>query len=519
MLQGQKAAASSKGPKVVIVGAGISGLAAAAKLSANNINNLLVLEGKNRIGGRISTIKIGDRFVEEGATWIHGADGNPILAIARSIGAKVEVWDYAEKIEKAGWHRKNGRRFSNAEIKMLQEAYKTHLAIIENMIFTECKDEDFLHEHRRQNVLNFFEEVWEEQILRGRTGEEEEILRSSLRLLYHKECQDAGVKDIRDCAIHSFAVYETLQGYDSVLPGGYDKILEPVAREIPESAIRLNSAVERIEWNDGVGGCGWHDNGKKPVRVIYNDLASGRKETVYADHVIVTVSIGCLHRYGPSTFFPPLPEDKTSACKRLSFDTVNKIALAYDQPFWSRDQTAVILLADDVTLGKGEHWSRDLIQFNVRGSGDARWLEGWLCGDHADEVEKLTNDEVGKTCTELFRKFVGPHVPEPTATHVTRWGSDRFCHGSYACLNSDTTGDDIDNLAAPLPGNKDATHPLQLLFAGEATSRKYFGTVHGAMFSGQREAHRILRHYSKAVGSVKGCNGVDSKVLQQLSKV
>ncbi|KAJ7300335.1 hypothetical protein JRQ81_000029 [Phrynocephalus forsythii] len=60
-----------------------------------------------------------------------------------------------------------------------------------------------------------------------------------------------------------------------------------------------------------------------------------------------------------------------------------------------------------------------------------------------------------------------------------------------------SNGDDIDHLAAPVPRLSDSGPPLQLLFAGEATQDQY-STTHGAYFSGQREADRLIQHYKFA---------------------
>lgn len=55
--------------RVVIVGAGISGISAAAKLIENGFNNLVVLEAENRIGGRVMTVPFGNNVLDMGAQW------------------------------------------------------------------------------------------------------------------------------------------------------------------------------------------------------------------------------------------------------------------------------------------------------------------------------------------------------------------------------------------------------------------------------------------------------------------
>lgn len=75
----------------------------------------------------------------------------------------------------------------------------------------------------------------------------------------------------------------------------------------------------------------------------------------------------------------------------------------------------------------------------------------------------------------------GITVPEPIQTVCTRWGSDPFCLGSYSNVAVGASGDDYDILAESVGDGR-------LFFAGEATTRRYPATMHGAFLSGLREA-------------------------------
>jgi len=92
------------------------------------------------------------------------------------------------------------------------------------------------------------------------------------------------------------------------------------------------------------------------------------------------------------------------------------------------------------------------------------------------------------------------HIPDPTDVYSSRWGSDPYSLGSYSCATMSGSGDDREVLAAPLPepssSDDRSFQPMQLLFAGECTSRDAFGTVHGAFATGQREADRLIRCYA-----------------------
>lgn len=55
--------------RIIVVGAGISGISAAARLLENGFKNLIVLEAENRIGGRVCTVPFADNRVDLGAQW------------------------------------------------------------------------------------------------------------------------------------------------------------------------------------------------------------------------------------------------------------------------------------------------------------------------------------------------------------------------------------------------------------------------------------------------------------------
>ena len=59
--------------QVVVVGAGLAGLAAAQRLHESGFEDVLVLEAQRRVGGRVHTIEHGDFLLELGAQWLHGA--------------------------------------------------------------------------------------------------------------------------------------------------------------------------------------------------------------------------------------------------------------------------------------------------------------------------------------------------------------------------------------------------------------------------------------------------------------
>ena len=79
--------------QVIVIGAGIAGLAAARTL-ADRGHDAVLLEARDRIGGRIWTSRWSDAAIDLGASWIHGVDGNPIAELARAVGVRTVATTY-----------------------------------------------------------------------------------------------------------------------------------------------------------------------------------------------------------------------------------------------------------------------------------------------------------------------------------------------------------------------------------------------------------------------------------------
>ena len=101
-------------------------------------------------------------------------------------------------------------------------------------------------------------------------------------------------------------------------------------------------------------------------------------------------------------------------------------------------------------------------------------------------METLSKERVKTDIMRRLREFQ-PDLPDPIKIVITKWNSNENTLGSYSyqTLKSVQVGVGPRNLAEPVGDGR-------VLFAGEATNEKHFGTVHGAIESGWREADRII---------------------------
>jgi len=100
---------------VVIVGAGMAGLSAANRLKSSGVKNIVVLEARNRVGGRLYSIPLNNStFLDMGASWIHGASkNNPLVKVVASSG--VQISDQPTDFENANTYYSNGKMVSTSK--------------------------------------------------------------------------------------------------------------------------------------------------------------------------------------------------------------------------------------------------------------------------------------------------------------------------------------------------------------------------------------------------------------------
>lgn len=129
-------------------------------------------------------------------------------------------------------------------------------------------------------------------------------------------------------------------------------------------------------------------------------------------------------------------------------------------------------------------------------------LVALMAGSAAYSVEETDNDSLVREITDRLTKiFSQVEVPQPSEVIVTRWKRDPFARGSYSFIGPETLAEDYDVMARPVGS---------IHFAGEATSRNYPATVHGAYLSGLRAASDVM---DSLLGGIKVTSPLISRGL------
>ena len=411
---------------VVVIGAGIAGLTAAKTLQDLGYD-VIVLEARNRIGGRLYTDwSLGAPF-EWGAGWIHGPKGNPISGLARAVGAQTFVTDDDEYQVFAP----DGTQQDDAAVDAGWESLENIFGKIDDRF-----DND-------QALVKAIKKVAPKAM-------KDPIRRWQLSAGYEF---DAG-GPIEDLSALYFDDDEAFEGDDVIVLTGYDKILGPIANGLD---IRLNQPVTEVEYQAGDGA------------IVYSG------DTQYeCRFVVCTLPLGVLQT-GSVKFSPPLPKAHRTRIKRMGMGNVTKLALKFDALYWPEDTQYFGLMTEE----KGR-WNYFL---NYRTFSPENILLGLSVGAYPLKTEKQRDAEMIADAMQSVRTMFGPQVPEPTQTLITRWSTDPYARGAYTYAKLGSVPSDFDKLADPIS--------KVIVMAGEHTLFKYHATVHGAHLSGLRAAEII----------------------------
>ncbi|MFT3741540.1 MAG: FAD-dependent oxidoreductase [Gammaproteobacteria bacterium] len=248
---------------------------------------------------------------------------------------------------------------------------------------------------------------------------------------------------------------EILPGGNGILQDGYEAIIQGLSAACP---IHYNTVVKTIHQHD------------KNIEITTT------QGTYDADVVIVTVPLGVLKR-GCITFSPELSISKQQAIQRLDMGLMNVVAMRFSDISWFEDLQACFFAASP-------HCS---MFFNLGLYLNLPIIIGYVGGITGLNFEAQSDQSILDTLMTCFRKSFNQNIAMPKKYFVTRWGNDPYSFGSYSYLPVGSTRQDCDILAQP--------ESNRLFFAGEATSKAFSATTHGAYLSGIREAERIIALY------------------------
>lgn len=550
-----KMSANSKYFDTIVIGAGISGLACAARLFQHRARagSVLVLEARDRIGGRIGSVYVNGHRLDTGANWVHGIgtedNPNPLMNILphkryRQLSSMVafrpsdeddsiKLRSNVKNDESDEWEDvsryvvpKSPTTFEDLVIPsdstgIIQGAMwgtiESIHEIAANTSPAEAKRTSILAALKKSDVFRHAFKELPSTYHRALSG-----------MLQFMEPMEAGPlaaqsaeheQDNPGMGLLEFAI-EDFEGDQLFLQDGYMAIVNEIAKDLFEAGvIKTSTEVEQIDWQ-----C-------NPISI---KTTSG---TYTAKDVICTLPLGVLkqrehksesaYTSTPILFQPALPQEKKQAISSLGFGTLDKIFLIYSKPWWTQEPYRSIFkrgiwkrpFSNDANVTEKSHtfqepdsfagFTNELPGIEIDQDGNVSTgprlismanlhsLSGFpvLCAfvscANAVQIERLSNADASALIQRTLTSWLGREPPNPQAVHVTRWASDHYAFGSYTHMITGLSETrHRDAFQRAVTNDKGAT----LRFAGEHTSLSHFATVHGALLSGWREADEILKN-------------------------
>jgi len=431
---------------VIVIGAGAAGLAAARSLAERSLR-VIVLEARDRIGGRVRWLPSARAVVpvELGAEFIHGR-AEETMALLRDAGTAA--------VDTAGESWTCG---DDGELRRDDQDWMSAAAILER---ARERDDD-------ESVDRFLRRFDSDRAMR----ETVDLARAFVEGFEAADPAIASAQSIAD---------ELRSGVDfaSARPlGGYGPMFERLrdACAVAGVATSLSTVVRRISWRRGA--------------VAIDAESCGEPRTIRARAAIVTLPVGVLRQSGDETeiaFDPILPAAKRTALGSLEMGHVVKVALVFRTAFWEHVSDGRYRDAGFFRC-TGRPFAAYWTQFPVR----SEQIVAWAGGPKATALAGASESELIGRALDGFGSLLGePGIArtefEGGAMHD--WGRDPFARGAYSYV---AVGGGSPRAVLSAPVND------TLFFAGEATSNDgQGGTVNGALQTGERAAREAAASLS-----------------------
>lgn len=436
---------------ILVLGAGVAGLAAARELSLAGFR-VTVLEARDRIGGRVHTFRDDDQLpIELGAEFVHGSPPET-LAIAKR--AKLDLVE----TENRHWYLKDGTVTDSREFWSKLED------VMEQMKQVRSRDlsfADFLTSYERTHDL----------------GEAKEIAALYVSGFHAAHIERIGIFGLNKANAAAESIgddkqFRLARGYGLIAQSLYEDAIAAGA------TVQLNAVVKLVSWRQDF---------------VEMALAAQPRQRYQAKRAVVTLPLGVmqsdLNDEGAVEFSPSLKTKIEAAC-RLEMGHALRVVFRFRERFWER----IKLPADDGS-------TKDLAQLAfihapaeavptwwTQAPSSTPMLVGWAGGAPAEQLLAETRKDIIGACLDsvsrIFRMPRSEIEALVESSHTHNWTSDPFSRGAYSYLPA---------------GGLNAQNELSraeagtLFFAGEATNTEgHSGTVHGAIASGIRAAKEII---------------------------
>lgn len=443
-------------PEVIIIGAGFSGLAAARKLHQNQVSFIL-LEARDRLGGRVYTKQFEGFYLDFGGQWI-GPTQDRMYALCREYGV-----EYFETYN------------SGKNILDLRNQIKTYRGVIPKMNLFALLNLDWLM-RKMQKMANSIsiEAPWAHAKAQewDQTTLEDFLLKNTRSkdayTVIRVGCETIFACDPKDLSLlHALFYIRSGTSLDCLInikngaqqhriKGGMQHLAEQIAAPF-SSQIRFDSAVQRIQKTE---------NGY---------LVSGTNFEMSCQQVIMAIPPPLLAKI---QFEPGFSAEKNELLKNYPMGRVGKCFLIYEKPFWRE-------------LGfSGQSVTDENVPFQTLfdcspQDGKKGILMGFTIGSRVERFFELDKVERQNTMVKMVSRYFGPQAESCLQYQDFSMSDEPWSGGCYAALMQTGAWTIWQDTYRKSEGN--------IHFAGTEAAERWHGYIEGAVRAGELAAEKILQ--------------------------
>ncbi|KAF2250840.1 FAD/NAD(P)-binding domain-containing protein [Trematosphaeria pertusa] len=530
--------AAGRIPHVCVVGAGVAGLRCADVLLQHGVR-VTILEGRDRVGGRLCQSSALGHMVDLGPNWIHGTDDNPILDLAKETNTMTMTWDGRQSVfDHLGQQMPDKEAAENTEIvwEIIEQAMK-------------YSNEESATIPADKSLYHYFEEKVAEMITDEMEGDEQ-VKRKRETILGMAEMWGAFVgTQIQSQSLKFFWLEECIDGENLFVAETYHKVLARIAEPALAGAeIKFGHKVKKLV-----------SKGTNEEPCVEVELEG--KSSMTFDEVVMTAPLGWLKTHGEA-FEPELPNRLKQAIASIGYGHLDKVYITFPTAFWnsssttspsspsthiSHDPSLPNVTATTAPLHQPppstqptvnpahypgfthwtrptyahptnpSHWAQEAMNLAALPPPNAHptllfYTYGPTSLHLATQLKPFPSPTCSPAAQQLLTTFFAPYFSrlpnysasnpahQPSRILATAWANDELAGcGSYANFQTglERGGEDVQVMRRGVPERG-------VWLAGEHTAPFVaLGTVTGAYWAGEGVARRIVRAY----GGVEGSRG------------